>query len=312
VTGPADDTLAQDAVEAVRRFSRYYTKRIGALGEGLHGSPFSLPEARVFYEVGARGGATAGELARDLDLDPGYMSRLVKGLEERGHLRRSPNAADARQIDLDLADAARPAFEAIVAEARREIGAMLAGLGADDRADLIVAMRRIERLIGPSEPAPVTLRPHRPGDMGWVVERHGVLYTREYGWNADFEALVAEIVAKFLRDFDPAFERCWIAERDGERVGCAFVGRADDTTAKLRLLLVEPSARGTGLGRRLVDECLAFARTTGYRRMVLWTNDPLVAARAIYEKAGFRLVEETRHADFGPEMTGQNWVKDLA
>ncbi|MEJ1160391.1 bifunctional helix-turn-helix transcriptional regulator/GNAT family N-acetyltransferase [Prosthecomicrobium sp. N25] len=308
------DALAPDpdpTIEAVRRFSRFYTKRIGALGEGLHGSPFSLPEARVFYEVGSRGSATAGELARDLELDPGYMSRLVKALEERGHLVRTPNSADGRQMDLALADAARPAYEAIVAAARREIGAMLAALGPDERDALVGAMRRVERLIGPAAPADLTLRPHRPGDMGWVVERHGALYAREYGLDSRFEALVAEIVAKFLREYDPDAERCWIAERDGERVGCVFVVRADPETAKLRLLLVDPAARGLGLGRRLVDECLAFARAKGYRRMVLWTNDPLVAARHIYERAGFTMVEESRHADFGPEMTGQTWTRDL-
>lgn len=304
-------TVAPEQIDAVRRFSRFYTAHIGALGEGLHGSPFSLPEARLFYEVGARGAATAGALARDLDLDPGYVSRLVRSLEERGFIERRPDDADARQLTLTHTAAAGPVFDAIQVAARQEIGQSLGRLDPLDRSTVVEAMNRIERLLDPGNvPPEIVLRPHRAGDMGWVLDAHGELYSREYGWGPAFEGLVAEILANFLKTFDPDREACWIAERDGRRLGCVFVVRADEETAKLRLLLVHPDARGLGLGRRLVEQCLDFARSHAYRRMVLWTNDPLVTARKIYEKAGFRLVEETRHADFGPEMTGQNWVKE--
>jgi DNA-binding MarR family transcriptional regulator/GNAT superfamily N-acetyltransferase len=306
-----------DEIEAVRRFSRYYTRRIGALAEGLHGSPFPLPEARLVYEIGERGGTTAGVLARELGLDPGYLSRLVKALEDKGVVARTPNPADARQLALALTETGRDRFAAIAAAARDEVGRMLAPLEAEARSGVVEAMRRIEAVLERTAPepaagtAPFTLRPHRPGDMGWVVSAHGEIYTKEYGWDSRFEALVAEIVAKFLREFDPAFERCWIAERDGRRVGSVFVVKASAEDAKLRLLLVDPSARGLGLGRRLIEECIAFAREKGYRRLVLWTNDPLAAARHLYEGFGFRLVEVEKHADFGPEMIGQNWVLTL-
>ncbi|MBT9290705.1 bifunctional helix-turn-helix transcriptional regulator/GNAT family N-acetyltransferase [Prosthecodimorpha staleyi] len=304
--------VAPEQIEAFRRFSRFYTARIGALSEGLHGSPLSLPEARVFYEIGVAGTTTAGLVAETLGLDAGYLSRLLKALEERGFVERRPDPADGRRQILAHKPSAQPVFDAIQAAARREIGEMLDGLGAAERADLVAAMGRVEALLAPTRPAPeITLRPHRAGDMGWILQAHGEIYTRDYGWTPLFEALVAEILAKFLRDFDPASEHCWIAEMDGRRVGSVFIVRADADTAKLRLLLVHPDARGHGLGRRLVEEAIAFSRARGYRRLVLWTNDPLVAARHIYEKAGFRLVEESRHADFGPEMTGQNWVLDL-
>lgn len=298
------------ATEAVRAFSRFYTRHIGALHEGLHGSAFALPEARVLYEIGSRGSTTAGTLARDLGLDPGYLSRLVRALDERGLIERRPNARDARQIDLALSATGLPAYEANVAAARRDIGAMLASLTERQRAGLVAAMARVEGLLAGTSDA-VVLRRHRPGDIGWVLERHGAFYAEAYGFDSGFEALVAEILARFLRDYDPENEACWIAERDGERVGSVFVVRADAATAKLRLLLVEPEARGLGVGKRLVETVIDFARARGYRRLVLWTNDVLTTAGALYRKLGFRLVEEVPHADFGTPMVGQTYELEL-
>jgi DNA-binding MarR family transcriptional regulator/N-acetylglutamate synthase-like GNAT family acetyltransferase len=302
-----------DRVEAVRRFNRFYTRRIGVLEEGLLWTPFSLTEARVLYEVAHHEGATASELGRELGLDAGYLSRILGGFEKRGFIRKTPSDTDGRQFLLRLTAKGRKAFARLDLASRTKVEAMLVPLSNTDQDDLVRAMRSIEGLLGvPSEShEPYIIRPHQPGDMGWVVHRHGVLYSEEYGWDERFEALVAEIVAKFIQNFDPARERCWIAEREGENVGSVFLVKQSDTVGQLRLLLVEPKARGLGIGGRLVDECLRFARRVGYRKVALWTNDVLVDARRIYERAGFRLVSEKPHHSFGRDLVGQTWEVDL-
>jgi DNA-binding MarR family transcriptional regulator/GNAT superfamily N-acetyltransferase len=302
-----------DNVEAVRRFNRFYTQRIGVLHEGLLGTEFSLAEGRVLYELARRDGPTASDLVRDLGLDSSYLSRILKSFEKQGLLRRSPATDDARRRLLTLTARGRKAFAPLDARSRAEIGAMLAPLAVAEQNRLVGAMDTIESALAGSsaQNPPYRLRPQAPGDIGWVVSRHGALYAQEYGWDSTFEALVAEIAARFLRHFDPRGESCWIAERRGENVGSAFVVKQAKTIAKLRLLLVEPSARGLGIGRALVAECVGFARAAGYRKVVLWTNDILHAARHLYVEAGFVLVKEERHHSFGRDLVGQNWALDL-
>jgi DNA-binding MarR family transcriptional regulator/GNAT superfamily N-acetyltransferase len=300
-------------VEAVRRFNRFYTRRVGALRAGLLGSPFPLPEARLVYEIGHRGRCTASELAAGLDLDAGYLSRLLQGLKRRGLLSAKRSAQDARSSVLCLTVKGRKAHALLDARSRDEVTAMLGGLPGDERERLVGAMKTVESLLEktPAAKEAISLRAHRPGDIGWVVARHGALYAAEYGWDERFEALVAEIAAKFINELDPARERCWIAELGGEPVGCVFLVKEKTTVAKLRLLLVEPRARGHGLGRRLVQECIAFARAKGYRQLVLWTQANLAAARAIYKAEGFTLVSSEKHASFGARLTGEYWELKL-
>jgi DNA-binding MarR family transcriptional regulator/GNAT superfamily N-acetyltransferase len=303
------DTEFDRHVEAVRRFNRRYTQQIGVLTRGYLESPFSLAEVRVLYELAHRATPTASELAHDLGLDPGYLSRILRGFRQRGLLARKTSDGDARRSLLRLTSSGRRVFAPLDRRARDQIGAMLLGLDPSDRQRLVGAMHTIETLLGaePRPGVPYVLRPHRAGDMGWVVQRHGVLYAREYGWDEQFEALVAGIVAKFLQKYDPRRERCWIAEIDGEPVGSVFCVRRSTTVAQLRLLLVDPKARGLGLGTVLVNECLRFGRSAGYRKVMLWTNSVLDAARRIYERAGFRLVREEAHHSFGHDLVGQNW-----
>lgn len=300
-------------VEAVRRFTRFYTRQIGVLHEGLLNSPFSLAEARILYELAHRQNPTASELGKDLGLDAGYLSRILRGFSRDGLLAKTPSKLDGRQSLLALTAKGREAFAPLDRGSRDEVGAMLGDLTPTEQTRLIAAMRDVENLLGrPAAPsAPYVLRPHRPGDIGWVIHRHAALYAEEYGWDESFEALVAEIGAKFIRDFDARHERCWIAERDGEIVGSVLLVKQSDAVAKLRLLIVEPAARGLGIGHRLVDECIRFARQAGYRQITLWTNDILVAARRIYEAAGFHLVQEEKHHSFGHDLVGQNWELDL-
>lgn len=299
------------AIAAVRRFSRFYTSRIGALQEGLLQSRFSLTEARVLYELANRRAPSASAIAGELDLDAGYLSRILQRFEQEGLLTRTPSPADRRQSVLTLTEAGRAAFAPLDARSRADIAMLLAPLPAPAQAELTGCMDRIESLLGKRAPTPWTLRAPVPGDIGWVVERHGALYAAEYGFDGRFEALVAQVAGDFLATHDPGRERCWIAERSGVRLGSVFLVRQSDTVGKLRLLLVEPAARGLGIGRALTQACVAEARAAGYRQLVLWTNDILVAARAIYAACGFRLVESTPHADFGPPMVGENWVLDL-
>jgi DNA-binding MarR family transcriptional regulator/GNAT superfamily N-acetyltransferase len=298
-------------IAAVRRFSRFYTRVIGALREGLLQSRFSLAEARVLYELAHRNELTATELGRDLEMDAGYLSRMLQAFERDGLLARSASETDRRQNLLSLTAAGAEAFAPLDARSRAEVGALLAGLSEPAQSDLVAAMQRIEALLATSRPAAWLLRQHRPGDIGWVIARHGALYADEYAFDCRFEALVAQVASGFLAEHDPARERCWIAERDGVNVGSVFLVRKSDEMAKLRLLIVEPTARGLGIGRRLVAECIAFARQAGYRGITLWTNDILLAARAIYQQAGFRLVASSPHCDFGPHCIGEDWELTL-
>jgi DNA-binding MarR family transcriptional regulator/GNAT superfamily N-acetyltransferase len=299
-------------IAAVRRFNRFYTKHIGVLREGHLDSPFSLTEVRILYEIAHRDGPTASELAREIGIDSGYLSRILRDFERRDLIEKTRSGSDARQSHLRLSDAGRTAFAKLDSLADDEIAALMSRVTQDERRTLTDAMRTIERVLAPSSDAKRSfmLRTHQPGDIGWVVHRHGVLYAREYGWDERFEALVAQIVADFVQSFDSRRERCWIAEQDGERVGSVFVVRKTDTVAKLRLLLVEPKARGLGIGQRLVDECIRFARQSKYERMTLWTQSILHSARRIYEAAGFQLVHEEPDAMFG-ESLAQTWELDL-
>jgi DNA-binding MarR family transcriptional regulator/GNAT superfamily N-acetyltransferase len=305
----------EDRVASVRRFSRFYTRRIGVLHEGLLGSPLSLTEGRVIWELAQRETATAAELAAELGLDAGYLSRILGGFERRGLIDRRPSKRDGRQSDIALTEAGRSLYAAIDRRSREEVAALLGELDDTDQARLVAALETAERLLGqgrkPAGPAYI-LRPHQSGDIGWIIHRHGLLYAEEYGLDMRFEALVARIAAAFIDNFDAARERCWIAERAGAVVGSVLLVKESDEVAKLRLLYVEPWARGLGIGSRLVAECVRFARQRRYRRISLWTNDVLVAARRIYQAAGFRLVSEEPHHSFGRDLVGQIWELPLA
>jgi DNA-binding MarR family transcriptional regulator/N-acetylglutamate synthase-like GNAT family acetyltransferase len=294
---------------SVRGFNRFYTKQIGLLRKGYLDSPFSLAEVRVLYELVHRKHPIAAEISKELDLDAGYLSRLLAKFEKRGLIARKASGTDARQSHLSLTARGRKAFAPLEAKTNKQAAEMLSKLSSADQKRLVDAMHTIEKLLGAQlEPkSSYVLRSHQPGDMGWVVHRHGALYAAEYGWDASFEALTAEIVAKFIQNFDPKRERCWIAEQDGAILGCVFLVKKSDRIAKLRLLLVEPSARGLGLGKRLVDECIGFAREVGYRKMTLWTQSNLYAARHIYANAGFRLVRQEPAKQFGYEMMTETW-----
>lgn len=309
--------MAQAAVsptiETVRQFNRFYTRQIGVLHEGLLKSPYSLTEVRVLYELAHRKQPTAKSLCNDLGLDAGYLSRILAVFEKRGLVEKKPSSLDGRQNLLSLTAQGRKVFAPLEARAQQEIAGMLGKLSVGQQSQLLESMLSIEMLLSPKTavPRPYTLRPHRPGDMGWIVHRHGVLYAQEYGYDERFEALVAEIVAEFIQNLDPKRERCWVAERAGEIVGSIFLVKKSQSIAKLRLLLVEPSARGLGLGKRLVKECVSFARQVGYKKIVLWTQSELKAARHLYEWAGFRLIEEQRHHSWGRDLTAETWELKL-
>lgn len=300
-------------VAAVRRFNRFYTKQIGVLQEHLLKSPFSLTEARIVYELAHRGQTTATELCQELGLDAGYVSRLVRAFQRRGLVRRRRSDTDGRQTLLSLTDRGQDAFADLNGASHHEIEAMLAGLAPEGQTRLLEALHAIEDVLGarPDRTSAYLLRSPQAGDLGWVVHRHGVLYAAEYGWNEEFEALVAEIVARFVQDHDPKRERCWIAEQDGANVGSVFLVKKSPSVAQLRLMLVEPRARGLGIGTRLVSECVQFAQRVGYRKMTLWTNSVLAAARHIYAKAGFRIVRTERHRSFGHRLVGETWELTL-
>ena len=270
-----------------------------------------LPAPRVW--LAHREQPTAAELGKELGLDAGYLSRILRGFEKRGLVARVRSRTDGRQSLLSLTANGKKAFAPLNARSHDEVAGMLGRLSAGEQDRLVGAMRAIETLLGarPEPKVPYLLRPHQPGDMGWIIHRHGALYAQEYGWDETFEALVAEIAAKFIQNFDPKRERCWIAEREGEIVGSVFLVRRSKTVGKLRLMYVEPKARGLGIGSRLVEECIRFARQAGYRKMVLWTNSVLAAARHIYEKAGFRLVHEEPHHSFGHDLVGETWELKL-
>lgn len=296
-------------VQALRRFHRFYTRCIGMLEEGLPGSDLSRAEARLITEIAGRARPTASALARDLGLDPGHVSRTLAALERRHLIGRVRAAEDARQSLLALTAAGQTLFARLDARANEAMADLLATLARDERRQLAAALARLETLLGASsrDTEPYLLRPHRTGDMGWIIRRHAELYQQEFGWDASFEAFVAEIGAAFLKSFDPARDCCWIAERAGEIVGSVCLVSVSPDIAKLRLLLVEPSARGRGIGGRLVAECIAFARRAGYARITLWSNDVLHAARRLYERAGFCLVAEEPYRRFGRDLVGQTW-----
>ena len=296
-------------VEAIRRFNRFYTQQIGVLAEGLLNSEFSLTEARVIYELAHHQQATASALGGELGLDAGYLSRILQGFKKRGLIDRQLSPTDRRQRIVRLTAVGEEAFAILNARSQHQIEGMLSRLPPEEQQRLVAAMGEVETFLGarPEQRVPYILRPHQPGDMGWIVYRHGVLYAEEYGWDERFEALVASVVAQFIQNYDPKCERCWIAEMHGEIVGSVFVVRQSDTVGKLRLLLVEPRARGLGIGRRLVAECIRYARQVGYTTMTLWTNSVLLAARHIYEQAGFKLVRQEPHHSFGQDLVGETW-----
>jgi DNA-binding MarR family transcriptional regulator/GNAT superfamily N-acetyltransferase len=305
-------------ITAIRRFNRFYTRLVGGLNEGLLDSSLSLAEARVLYELANLEQPTASEIASQLALDMSYLSRMLRRFTTEGWIVRRPSPADRRQSHLCLTASGKTLFKVLDSRSSKQVSDMIAPLSDTRRHELVQSMANIELLLGDntSPKSAVILREHRPGDMGWVIERHGTLYAREYGWDQRFEALVARIVADFIDNFDPAREHCWIAERDGQRLGCVFLvrdtsARNPNKTARLRLLIVDPAARGTGLGRALVKQCTIFARDAGYQRIVLWTNSVLTAARRIYEEEGYRLVREKPHTAFGKQLVSQDWQLDL-
>lgn len=306
---PADPRL-----DAVRRFNRLYTRRIGVLQEGLLGSPFSLAELRVMYELAHRERTVATDLVQELGLDAGYVSRLLKGLQRRRLVERRQAAEDGRRSVITLTASGRKAVAALEDRSRAEVAALLGGLAPDGQARLLAAMRTIEELLGdrPRGSETLVLRPHRPGDLGWIVHRHAALYASEWGYDERFEGMVAQIASDFVRRFDPKRDRCWMAERDGDVVGSIALVRKSETVGQLRLLLVEPSARGLGVGRKLVQECVRFARQVGYRKVTLYTHDTLAAARHLYLEAGFRLVHEEPDDGYGAAVKAQTWDLDLA
>lgn len=308
-------STAKEHVDAVRSFNRFYTRQIGVLDEGLLDSSFTLTQARVLFELAHRSQATAKEIGDELDLDAGYLSRILRDFSKRRLIKRERSSADSRRIVLSLTPLGRKVFKTLDRNSQRATERMLSGLRSSDRQRLLASLSEVRNTLADEAPrsGEIVLRTHRPGDVGWAIERHGQLYADEFGWNVEFEALVATLFASFATKHDASCERFWIAEIDGERVGCVFVVRnaEDSSTAQLRCLLVDPKARGKGVGRRLVQECIAFARAAGYAKMILWTNDVLVAARKIYEAEGFRLVAEDHHHSFGHDLVGQTWSRDL-
>lgn len=301
--------IDEERIATVRQFNRFFTRQIGVLREGLVHSPYPLTDARILFELGHRDQLTAAILGRELGLDAGYLSRILTRLEQQGLLGKVRSENDGRQSLLSLTKEGKAAFALLDQRSRDEVAEMLSELGEEQQQRLLKAMQTIESVLttGLKFSEPFILRPHEPGDMGWVTHRHGVLYAQQYGWDEHFEALIAQIVADFINNYNPARERCWIAEMDGEIVGSVFVVQSSATVAKLRLLLVEPKARGLGLGSRLVEECIRFARRRGYQKMMLWTNNVLVEARHIYKKAGFKLVAEEPHHSYGHDLIGETW-----
>jgi DNA-binding MarR family transcriptional regulator/GNAT superfamily N-acetyltransferase len=311
---PATVRPSGEAIDIIRGFNRRYTRQLGLLDNGLLGSEFTLTEARVLYELANCEDSTATQIAGELGLDLGYMSRLIKKFGRRRYIKRKRSPVDARQSRLQLTLRGRAVFDPLDRAARLQIAEMIAPMTPEQRTLLLSAMQSVQRLleVGSQESRrePYAIRPLKVGDIGWITHRQGILYSQEYGWDATYEALVAEILAAFVKNFDPNMERGWVAERAGGIIGSVFLVRASADLAKLRLLYVEPTARGLGLGKRLVQECIDFARMKGYKALTLWTNDVLVSARRIYQVAGFQLTKEERHHSFGKDLVGQNW--DLA
>ena len=299
-------------VAAIRAFTRFYTRKIGVL-DGMASSPFSLAEARVLYALAHREQPTATDIRRELGLDAGYISRILRDFEHRKLVTREPSKTDERQRFLSLTAKGRRAFAPLDKRSDDIVAAMLRELSPTERKQVVDAVQTIRRLLGDTvkSETPYLLRPHQPGDMGWIVHRQAILYAEEYGWGGTYEALAAEVVAQFIKNYDPKRERAWVAEKDGERVGAVFVAKGSDEVARLRLLHVETEARGLGIGKRLVAECVRFARQAGYQRMTLWTQSILHAARHIYKEAGFQVVREEKHHSFGKDLTAETWELDL-
>lgn len=299
-------------IEKIRRFNRFYTKHIGALNEGLLKSDFGLTEARIIYELAWSEPLTAAALTQTLGLDGGYVSRILQRFEKMGLLERTQSSEDARAKSLTLTHRGRAEFARLNEASKSEVAALLSTISDTDQEQLVDAMDTVTSLLGGRiEVTDFILRPPVPGDMGWVIQRHGQVYAREYGWNQEFEGLVAEIVSRFVRDFKPGREHCWIVEREGQNVGSVFLIEKTEAIAQLRLLLVEEAGRGLGIGTRLVQECSAFARKAGYQKLTLWTNDILHSARRIYQREGYRLVSEENHVSFGHDLVGQEWELEL-
>lgn len=304
-------------IDTVRRFNRFYTRAIGVLHEGWADSPFSLTEARVLYELAHRDKPTATLVRNSLDLDAGYLSRMLSSFEKRGLVKKTPCEDDGRQALLTLTSKGLAQFAPLESRTVEQVRSMLERLPANKQRQLLGSMHTIETILGPADSGNSTsgssylLRPHQPGDMGWIVHRQGVLYAREYGYDEQFEALAAEVVAKFIQQYDPKRERCWIAEKDGEVVGSVFLVTKSKTISQLRLLYVEPATRGLGIGSRLVGECVRFARQVASKKMILWTQSELHAARHIYKKAGFRVVKRTPHHSFSKDLVAETWELSL-
>ena len=302
-----------ETIRAIRHFNRFYTRQIGVLNQGLLDSPYSLTEARVIYELAQKETCTATELGSQLNLDMGYLSRILANFQKKGLLQKEPALQDKRQSLLRLSPSGQQAFAMLNERSSQEINGMLEALSAAEQQRLVKAMRIVEALLDPQaqERPAVIIRPLQPGDLGWVVSRHGALYAQEYHWDISFEGFVAQIAADYLKNLDPQKENGWIAEVNGENAGCVFLVKKSDEVAKLRMLLVEPGARGLGIGKRLVQECIRFARQCGYRKMTLWTQSFLLAARHIYQQAGFRLTESEANHEFGQDLVSETWDLDL-
>ena len=299
--------------QAVRHFNRFYTRQIGVLHQSLLNSPYSLTEARVIYELGQKESSTASQLGELLDLDAGYLSRMLSGFQKKGLIHKERSPKDGRQSILSLTESGRKTYNMLNSRSQTEIEAMLDQMSEPDQSRMVSAMQTIQSLLDkqPAEKPAYILRPPQPGDLGWVVSRHGAMYAQEYGWDESFEGLVAGIIAEFSKNYDPEMERCWIAEVNGENAGSVFVVNKGEGIAKLRMLIVDPKARGLGIGKRLVQECLDFAREKGYKRITLWTNSCLLAARHIYRQAGFELVDSEPYLDFGQDLVSETWERDL-
>src|SRR5215467_7255998 len=307
------DLSVDGQVSAIRAFNRFYTRKIGVL-DGMASNPLSLAEARVLFELAHRERPTATDIRKELGLDAGYISRILGDFERQKLVKREQSKTDERQRFLSLTAKGRRAFAPLDERSNRDVAAMFDELSPAERKQLVDAVQTVRRLLGDNaeqRTSPYWLRQHRPGDMGWIVHRQAILYAEEYGWDGTYEALAAEIVAQFIKNYDPKRERCWIAEKDGERIGAVFVAKASDEIAKLRLLHVEPEARGLGIGRRLVEECVRFARQAGYQKMTLWTQSTLRAARHIYKEAGFQVVRQEKHHSFGKDLTAETWELNL-
>jgi DNA-binding MarR family transcriptional regulator/N-acetylglutamate synthase-like GNAT family acetyltransferase len=312
-----DEVSFSRRIDTVRQFNRFYTRRIGLLHEGLLSSPYSLTEVRILYELAHRKKPIANDLCRELGLDPGYLSRILRRFEKRGIVEKASSLVDGRQSLLSLTQRGKVVFAPLDKRSHREVAGMLRNLSPVEQKRVVHSMRTVQTILSDPEQSKqngnktYSVRPHQPGDMGWVVYRHGVLYAQEYRYDDRFEALVAGIVAEFIQGLKPKRERCWIAERDSEIVGSVFLVTESQKVAKLRLLLVEPSARGLGIGRRLIDECARFARQAGYEKITLWTQSELLAARHLYQKAGFHLTRKKRHHSFGKRLVAETWELKL-